>query len=91
MTAKNFPRGLVVGTLVLAAGVVALSWYVGHVGADEGFSWELAAVFGTAVGTTLLAFTTGGLAYLTGRDVSATRELAQLQHDDQIAREEVVP
>jgi hypothetical protein len=58
--------------------VVAASWVVGMVGAEAGFDWELAAIFGTALGTTLLAVTTGGLAYLTGRDVSATKDLAEL-------------
>lgn len=84
---EHFPR-LLLAAVVGGTGVVfLLSWVVGHVGSDGAFNWELAAIFGTALGTTLLAATTGGLAYLTGRDVSATRELARLQSADQLARE----
>jgi hypothetical protein len=87
VTPSNFPRWLVLSFLAAVVVVGALSWLVGIVGGNDGFDWELAAVFGTALGTTLLAATTGGLAYLTARDVSATRELAQLQRDEQVAGE----
>jgi hypothetical protein len=85
-----FPRSIVIGAVLTLAIVLVLSWAVGHAEHDEPFNWELAAIFGTALGTTLLAITTGGLAYLTGRDVSATQQLAQLQRDDQQARERPV-
>jgi hypothetical protein len=64
----------------LAAAVVALSAIVGFVGAphDERFSWELASIFGTALGTTLLAAATGWLAWSTRSEVRATQDLAEL-------------
>jgi hypothetical protein len=55
---------------------------VGYIGHDKGFGWELAAVFGTALGTTLLAAATGLLALLTWRDVSAAQELARLTSEE---------
>ena len=42
----------------------------------EEFNWELASIFGTAVGTTLLALATGWLAYSTRSEVRATQKLA---------------
>jgi hypothetical protein len=67
---------------VTLAGAAGLSVVVGFVGSEHGFGWELAAVFGTALGTTLLAISTGLLALLTARDVSAAQELAQLTRDE---------
>jgi hypothetical protein len=61
--------------------VIGFSAFVGWVGADSGFDWELAAVFGTAAGTTLLAVATGALAYLTWGDVRATREQATISRE----------
>jgi hypothetical protein len=87
---RAFSRRIVLGFAGALVAVVALSWLVGKVGGTHGFDWDLAAVFGTALGTTLLAITTGGLAYLTGREVSATKELAQLTRADQVARERPV-
>jgi hypothetical protein len=84
---SGFPRSVLLGFAVAFVAVVATSWIVGTVGTETGFDWELAAIFGTALGTTLLAVTTGGSAYLTGRDVSATRDLAELTREDQRARE----
>jgi hypothetical protein len=81
---------MIVTFVVALALVLAASWYVGTTGEGDEFDWELAAIFGTAAGTTLLALSTGALAYLTSRDVSATRELAQLTRDDQQARERPV-
>src|SRR4051812_8805775 len=67
---------LLLGCLALLA-VVGLSALVGCVGSrDDGFDWELAGIFGTALGTTLLAITTGLLAWLTWGDVRATQDLA---------------
>lgn len=56
-------------------------------GSDDGFDWTLAAVFGTTLGTTLLAVATGALAYSTWSDVRASWELASLTKRDQDARE----
>jgi hypothetical protein len=71
---------------LLAALTVSVA--IGFIGSRHGtFDWELAAVVGTALGTTLLALTTGWLAYLTSRDVGATQELAQLTKRDQDERE----
>lgn len=80
------PFEAVLACAVALAVVVALSWLVGSVGGEHGFDWSLAAVFGTALGTTLLALATGVLALLTWRDVTATQELARLTRDDQVER-----
>jgi len=78
---------LVVAALALAA-VVALSALVGFVGSpDTRFGWELAAIFGTALGTTLLAVATGWLAWSTRSEVRATQELAELTRRQQMASE----
>jgi hypothetical protein len=86
MTGKQSARTLSVRfvswSAVALAVVVGLSVLVGFVGSERGFGWELAAVFGTALGTTLLAISTGLLALLTARDVSAAQELAQLTRDE---------
>jgi hypothetical protein len=73
--------------------LVILSFLVGYFArrADGGeFDWELASIFGTALGTTLLAAMTGALAYVSSRDVSATRDLAELTREDQARRERPV-
>ncbi len=44
---------------------------------------SLASIFGTALGTILLALATGTLALSTARDVSATQEIARLTRADQ--------
>jgi hypothetical protein len=75
---KALVRGLVAAVLV----VVALSTVVGFVGTDDGFDWNLAAVVGTAIGTTLLAGTTGALAFLTRGEVNATQQLAVLTEQE---------
>jgi hypothetical protein len=65
--------------------VTALAFLVGHVAARTGtgyLDWELASIFGTALGTTLLAVATGALAYTTAGDVRATWELADLTRQD---------
>ena len=69
---------------------MGLSWWVGWLGPEEHFQWDLASIFGTALGTTLLALATGALAFLTARDVSATQALAQLGQADQEAREQPI-
>jgi hypothetical protein len=71
--------------------VVALSVLVGFVGSPHSrFDWELAKLFGTALGTTLLALATGWLAYSTRSEVRATQELAALTREDQAARDRPV-
>ena len=70
--------------------VVGLSALVGRIGTDDGFSWELASVFGTAAGTTLLALATYWLAYSTRSEVRATQDLAQLTRQEQAGRERPV-
>jgi len=77
-------------SLVLVSG---LSFLVGHFAArpDSGYvDWELASIFGTALGTTGLAVVTGLLAYTTSGDVRGTWELARLTREDQRARERPV-
>jgi hypothetical protein len=72
--------------------VVGLSVLVGYLGSreDDRFDWELAAIFGTAAGTTLLAAATYWLAYSTRSEVRATQTLAELSRQDQAARERPV-
>jgi hypothetical protein len=67
-----------------------VAFLVGHFAARKNtgsFDWELASVFGTALGTTLLALATGALAFTTSGDVRATWELARLTGEDQERRE----
>jgi hypothetical protein len=66
--------------------VIGLSILVGYLGPKPGFQWELASIFGTALGTTLLAAATGALAYSTWSDVRATWQLAELTRRDQDER-----
>jgi hypothetical protein len=84
-------RALVVALVALVV-VFAASALVGFVGAPHGerFSWELASVFGTALGTTLLAAATGWLAWSTRSEVRATQDLAELTRAQQVASERPV-
>jgi hypothetical protein len=66
--------------------VVGLSALVGCVGSDGGFSGELASVFGTAMGTTLLSAATYWLAYSTRSEVRATQRLADSAEQDRRER-----
>jgi hypothetical protein len=75
---------------IAVVAVVGSSALVGWFGSPEGFDWELASVFGTATGTTLLAMATYWLAYSTRSDVRATQELAQLTRHEQAVRERPV-
>ena len=74
--------------LIVIAGSVAFSVFVGfHVRNEEGnFNWDLAAVVGTATGTTLLAIATGVLATVTLLEVQASRVVARAASDEQAAR-----
>jgi hypothetical protein len=49
---------------------------------DEGFDWELASIFGTAVGTVLLAAATGFLAWVTRGEVVASRQELELSRQE---------
>lgn len=69
---------------------MGLSGLVGFVGGNEGFNWELASIFGTALGTSALALATGWLAYTTSSDVRATWRLAELTYADQQAAEQPI-
>jgi hypothetical protein len=76
-----------IGSLLFIAGIAFL---VGHLSARKHtgyFDWELASIFGTALGTTMLAIATGALAYTTSGDVQATRDIARLTREDQLQRE----
>jgi hypothetical protein len=82
---KKLVIATAVGGVVLVAG---LSTVVGIFASDvKGFDWTLASVFGTALGTTLLAMFTGALAYTTSGDVRATYELAALTRAEQEMRD----
>jgi hypothetical protein len=79
-----------IGALTGVSGTVAA--LVGFVGAPHGvsidhFSWSLAAVSGTAIGTVLVAGFTGALAWATSGDVRATIRLANATVEDQRARD----
>jgi hypothetical protein len=76
----------IIGLVVV---IVTLSLPIGFFAATgpETFSWDVASIFGTAVGTTALAGFTGALAFATSGDVRATWELAALTRADQEARE----
>jgi hypothetical protein len=81
---------LVIAALALVA-VVALSALVGFVGSPHTrFGWELASIFGTALGTTLLAAATGWLAWSTRSEVRATQRLAELTREQYAASERPV-
>jgi hypothetical protein len=79
----------IAGLLVAVAG---LSIPVGFLAATghESFSWNVASIFGTALGTTALAGFTGALAFTTSGDVRATWELAELTRQDQARRDRPV-
>jgi hypothetical protein len=73
--------------------IAAMAYLVGHYEARKNtghFDWELASVFGTALGTTLLALATGALAFTTSGDVRATWELARLTREQQERNEQPV-
>lgn len=69
--------------------LTGLSVWVGFASAHhpEAFNWEVAAIFGTAVGTLALAVATGALALSSRQDVRATKELADLAREDQGLRD----
>jgi hypothetical protein len=75
---KLSPGKVLAGATIGLAIVVGLSIVVGYVGPKPGFQWGLASIFGTALGTTLLALATGALAYSTWSDVRATWRLANI-------------
>lgn len=54
--------------------------------AGQGFEWEIASIFGTAVGTTLLALATGFLAIGTWKDVRASQSMVELTRAEQYER-----
>jgi hypothetical protein len=81
---RRWPVPLAVLAIALMAAGAAF-YLVGHFARRPNtgsFDWELASVFGTAVGTFLLALATGGLAFTTARDVSQTSRLADLALED---------
>src|SRR5438876_6857993 len=85
-------RTMAVWVLSLLVLALASSVPVGFVAApgNTTFNWGVASVFGTAVGTTLLAGFTAALSFTTSGDVRATWELARLTQQDQAARERPV-
>lgn len=77
MSAEGSPgttRAIIaLGVIVLTTGAAFL--LVGqYASREEGFDWELASLFGTAVGTVLLAAATGLLAWMTRAEVVASRQ-----------------
>jgi hypothetical protein len=84
------PRDLIVWIGASLAFVVGLGLLVGWLAARDdhgGLDWELAGIIGTALGTTALAGFTGALAAFTSGEVSATRELVQVQREEQEERD----
>jgi hypothetical protein len=82
LTVKRVAAALAIGLSLVAGLSYLVGRFAGRVGV-EGFAWELASMFGTALGTTLLAAVTGALAYTTRGDVRARWELARLTSRDQ--------
>lgn len=78
---------MLAGVLLAAAASVLGFVLVGYLTGPKSvrFEWELASVFGTAVGTTFLAVVTGILAWSTARDVAATERIA---HDGELDRQD---
>jgi hypothetical protein len=64
--------------VALLAVVVGVSAGVGFASHGRGFDWSVASVFGTALGTTLLAVATLALAYSTWQDVRASQRIAEV-------------
>jgi hypothetical protein len=91
-TGRGSDRPALIVVALALVGVVLLSWLVGRVGAPKGerFDWHLASVFGTALGTTLLAAATGWLAWSTRSEVRATQDLAELTREQYAASERPV-
>jgi hypothetical protein len=83
---RSSDRPALLFALVGLAAVIGLSILIGFVGSPKtSFNWTLAAVWGTALGTTLLASATGWLAYSTRSEVRATQDLAELTREQQAA------
>jgi hypothetical protein len=82
LTRRRLSWWAVIGLLV----VVGVSFAVGHLAAraHTGYvDWELASIFGTALGTTMLAIATGALAYTTTEDQEARERPVVLLVDAQ--------
>ena len=75
-------RALVGLVLILAIVVAAFVLVGGLASGDKGFDWELASIFGTAVGTVLLAGATGFLAWVTRGEVTASRQELELSRQE---------
>lgn len=80
-------KRVIVWSLVLLLVVAGLGILVGWqarraAAAREVIDWELAAIVGTALGTTVLAGFTAALAFTTSGDVRATWRLAELQPEE---------
>jgi hypothetical protein len=92
VTDRSAPSARTVLAFFLLGGcaVLGFSILVGFVGPKHGFQWDLASLFGTALGTTLLAAGTGALAYSTWSELRATWQLADLTKRDQDERERPV-
>lgn len=71
--------GLVLILLIVGAAFVLVGQFASP---DEGFDWELASIFGTAVGTVLLATATGLLAWVTRGEVVASRQELELTRQE---------
>jgi hypothetical protein len=82
----RWPLVAVVLLLFVAGGFGFSTWVGFHVRRDHRFNWELFAVVGTGIGTSLLALVTGFLALVTAGDVEASREIARTGREDQEAR-----
>lgn len=72
---------LVVVPAIALAGFVLVGWLAARP-ATGSFDWELASIFGTALGTLSLAVATGALAVSTARDVTATQAIARMTREE---------
>jgi hypothetical protein len=71
-----------VAALLVSGATVAAAW-TGYLAKGEAFDWVVAATVGTAIGTTLLALATGGLAVVSFNELRTTRRLAEYQERDE--------
>src|SRR5919197_3138698 len=86
--APNLKQVVLIGIALLVA-VLGLSASVGFAAHGSGFDWEVASVFGKALGTTLLAGGTLALALSTWQDVRASQQIAEsTAHSLKLAQEE---
>jgi hypothetical protein len=82
LTDRRIPVVAVLVAVPIAIGGAVLVGLFAARDHEGAFDWELASIFGTALGTLLLAGATALLALVTSRDVTATEDLARTARDE---------